>query len=105
MNTPVFLAIASSIVPDRPAVIFEGERTTYAGLEERVKKLAGSMSGLGVREGDNVAMMNVNGPWSIEAYFAAAMLGAVYAPLDYHVKAEELEFLLSNTRPVLILAG
>ncbi len=105
MSTIVFLDIASSIVPDRAAIVFEGAKITYAELEARVNKLAGSMSGLGIGEGDKVAMMNVNGPGSIEAYFATARLGAVYAPLDFHAKPDELEFLLGNTQPVLVLAG
>jgi len=47
MNTTEFLMITSSIVPDRPAITFEGKKYTYAELSERVNRLANALAGLG----------------------------------------------------------
>ena len=50
MNTTEFLAIAAAIVPDRPAIVFEGRRITYAELQDRVNRLANALAELGVAE-------------------------------------------------------
>ena len=47
MNTAEFLLITSSIVPDRPAITFEGKKLSYADLSERTNRLANALAGLG----------------------------------------------------------
>ena len=77
MNTSEFLTIAGAIVPDRPAVVFDGETITFEGLAERVNRLANGLSQIGIRTGDRGATMQVNTNQCIEAYFAAAQLDAM----------------------------
>jgi acyl-CoA synthetase (AMP-forming)/AMP-acid ligase II len=105
MNTTEFLTIASAIVPDRPAVIFEDRRFTFAQLQERVNRLADALSQQGVGPGDRLATMQVNCSQSIEIYFAAAQLDAVYVPLNFRAKAEELEQMMAIAQPRLLLVG
>ena len=45
MNTSEFLNIASLIVPERVALVFEGRRFTYEEVAERVNKLANALAG------------------------------------------------------------
>ena len=90
MNTTEFLLIAGAIVPDRPAVIFEGQQFTFEDLGQRVNRLANALSELGVGAGDRVAIMQVNTNHSVETYFAAAQLDAIYVPVNFRAKAQEL---------------
>ena len=60
MNTSEFLTIAGAIVPERAAVVFDGQTITFADLAERVNRLANGLSRLGVGQGDRVATMQVN---------------------------------------------
>ena len=83
MRTSDFLTIAAAIVPDRPAVIFDGEAVTFEDLQARVNRLANAMAERGVRAGDRVAIMQVNGLLGIELYFAAAQLDAIYVPINF----------------------
>jgi fatty-acyl-CoA synthase len=83
MNTTDFLTIASSIVPDRPAVIFEGKKLTFGQLNERSNRLAHALANFGVKKGDMVAILQVNCPQYLEAYFAVAKLGAIFSPLKF----------------------
>ena len=94
MRTTEFLTIASAIVPDRAAVHFDGETVTFAGLQERVNRLANALAGRGVGPGNRVAMMQVNSTQGIEAYFATAQLDAIYVPINFRAKTEELERML-----------
>ena len=105
MNTTDFLMIASAIVPDRVAMHFDGEEITFADVQERVNRLANGMADRGVGAGDRVAVMQVNCPEVIEAYFAIAQLDAIYVPINFRAKSEELEQMLKVAQPSLLLIG
>ena len=105
MNTTEFLSIACAIVPDRRALIFEGLELTFEELQQRVNRLASSMAALGVGAGDRVATMQVNCNQSIEIYFAAAQLDALYVPLNFRARAEELEQMLAIAQPSILFIG
>ena len=105
MNTSEFLTIAGAIVPDRPAVIFDGRTITFEGLAERVNRLANGLSEIGVGPGDRVATMQVNTNQCVEAYFAAAQLDAIYVPINFRAKSEELAQMLDIAQPSCLLIG
>ena len=105
MNTSDLLTIAGAIVPDRPAVIFDGQTITFEGLAERVNRLANGLSEMGVGPGDRVATMQVNTNQCIEAYFAAAQLDAIYVPINFRAKTGELSQMLDIAQPSCLLIG
>ncbi|MBI4340030.1 MAG: long-chain-fatty-acid--CoA ligase [Chloroflexi bacterium] len=105
MNTSEFLTLSSSIVPERTAMIFEGKRISYSQLQERVNRLADALAKLGVGAGDRVAAIQVNCNEHIEAYFAAAKLDAIYVPMNFRVKSDELAFMLKDSEPKALLSG
>lgn len=105
MNTTEFLTISSAIVPDRLAMIFEDKRISYESLQERVNRLADAFANLGVEAGDRVATIQVNCNEHIEIYFATAKLGAIYVPINFRVRNEELSFMLRDSEPKVLLAG
>ncbi|MCH7737239.1 MAG: AMP-binding protein [Chloroflexi bacterium] len=105
MNTSEFLMIAGAIVPERPAIIFDGQTITFEGLAERVNRLANGLSGMGVGTGDRVATMQVNTNQCIEAYFAAAQLDAIYVPINFRAKTDELAQMLEIAQPTCLLLG
>ena len=105
MNTSEFLMIASAIVPDRAAIIFDDQQTSFAELQERVSQLANALADKGVGTGDRVAFMQVNCPQAIEIYFAVAQLDAIYVPINFRAKSEELEQMLRIAQPSLLFIG
>ena len=105
MNTTEFLTIASAIVPERPAFIFDDLWFSFADLQGRVNRLASSLAQQGVRPGDRMATMQVNSNQSIEIYFAAAQLDAVYVPLNFRAKSEELDQMLNISQPSMLFIG
>ena len=105
MNTTEFLTIASAIVPDRLAMVFEGRRITYEEFQSRVNRLANALAELGVERGDRVAMLQVNCNEHIEAYFATARLDAVYVPLNFRARADELSYMVDDSGPKVLMAG
>jgi len=105
MNTTDFLSISCAICPERTLMIFEGQRWSYVHTNERVNKLADSLRRHGVKKGDRIAMLEVNCNQYIEAYFAAAKLGAIFVPLNFRAKVEELFYMISNVEAKMILVG
>ena len=105
MNTTEFLGLAAAIVPERDALIFEGRRFSFGELHERVNRLANGLATMGVGAGDRVATMQVNGNQGIELYFAAALLDAIYTPLNFRAKAEELAQMLAIAGPRVLGIG
>ena len=105
MNTSEFLAISAAIVPDRTALVFEGRRTTYEELQSRVNRLAAALGALGVGPGDRIGVIQVNADAVVEAYFAAAKLDAVFVPLNFRARADEMSFMIQDSGPKVLLAG
>ena len=105
MNTTGFLTIATAIVPDRPAMIFEDRRISYAELEVRANRLSNALAELGVGAGDRIAMLQVNCNQYIEAYFATARLDAVFVPINFRTRADELTHMLNDAAPKVIFVG
>ncbi len=105
MITSDFLEIASSICPERTFISFEKEHYSFQAVAERVNRLANALSRLGISKGDRIAVFDVNCNEYVEAYYASARLGAIFVPLNYRAKEEELAYLLDNSQPVCLLAG
>ena len=105
MNTVSFLAIPAGIVPEQEALVFEGQRFTYADTMARVRRLAGAMRALGVGRGTRVAGLHTNTHRYVEAYYATAMLGGVFIPVNYRAKRPELEHMLRASQAKVLFVG
>ena len=105
MNISELLLITTAIVPEREGMIFEGKRFSYAQLQERVNRLADALAHLGVGQGDRLATIQVNCNELIEACLATVALDAVYVPLNFRARADELSFMLNDAEPKALLVG
>lgn len=105
MKTYELLDIATAICPDKTAIVFEGKRFNYAELGERVNLLTRGLSQLGIKKGDRVAILQVNCNHYIEAYFALARLGAIFVPLNFRAKANELTYMLNSAEANTLFVG
>ncbi len=105
MNTVSFLTIPAGIVPDQEALVFEGQRFSYADVQARVRRLAGALAARGVQRGTRVAALHTNTNRYVEAYYATAMLGGVFIPVNYRAKQHELEHMLKAGNASVLLVG
>ena len=105
MNTVSFLTIPAGIVPEQEAMVFEGQRFTYAEVQTRVRRLAGALARLGVGRGTRVAALHTNSHRYVEAYYATAMLGGLFVPVNYRAKRPELEYMLGAAAARVLLVG
>lgn len=91
------------IAPARPALIWGDQTLTYRELAQRIRRLANGLAGLGVGRGDRVAWLGPNDPAFIEALFAVGRLGAVLAPVNHDLAAEERAAILADTEPAVVI--
>jgi len=105
MNITEFLTISAAIVPDRPGMVFEDRSTTFEQLQTRVNKLANGMADLGVGAEDRVAFLHVNTDHYIEALFATSKLDAVFVPLNFRARGEELSYMINDSTPKVLFVG
>ncbi len=75
---------------ERPAFDFLGRSTTYAEADDAVQRVAGGLQRLGVRPGDNVALVMPNCPQNVVAFFAVLRLGATVVEHNPLYTAAEL---------------
>ncbi len=105
-NLGELLSRNTELFPHDTAVIHGGNRFTWAGLNERVNRLANGLSARGVNKGDRLALLTQNNHHWIEATFAGLKIGAVIVPLNYRMAAPELQRILGDCEAsMLILDG
>jgi len=105
VNTTEFLTIANAICADKVAIVFEGKRYTFSQLNDRVNRLGNTLLNLGVQKGDRVAMLQVNTNQCMEVYFAVAKVGAIYVPLNFRAKGNELAHMLNSSEANTLFVG
>ncbi|MCP3446128.1 AMP-binding protein [Bradyrhizobium sp. CCGUVB14] len=77
---------------------YRTEERSYAQLERKGAALARHLAALGLGRGDTFALMMANHPEFVEAMLAAAMLGAIFVPIDPRTIGEKLSFMLSHAQ-------
>jgi Acyl-CoA synthetases (AMP-forming)/AMP-acid ligases II len=87
---------ARAMFPDRPAIVDGDVRHTFEQLGRRVDALVGGLKTKGVKQGDRVAILDVNSPTYAEAYYACAQAGMVLVPLNSRLAAPELRYILND---------
>ena len=88
---------------DRTALISRNQSITYDELNEQVARMRGGLAGLGVGDGDRVALICGNGHPFVVGYFAALGLGAAVIPLNPASPAPELQRELTAVEPVVVI--
>jgi fatty-acyl-CoA synthase len=92
---------------DRPVVARGNdggiERSDYAGIRLRARKLSAALAGLGIRPGDRVATMAWNNLRHLESWFAIMGMGAVCHTLNPRLFADQLAYIIGHADDRAIL--
>jgi acyl-CoA synthetase (AMP-forming)/AMP-acid ligase II len=99
------LTRAAQTEPDRLAVICNGVSRSYAQVNDRARRLAGTLAALGVEKGDRVALWAANRAEFLEVLFGIPLLGAIPMPLDHWWKEKDAFAALDQARPKVLIAG
>ena len=92
--------------PDDLAISdFHGSSVTYGELGQRVKQLAQTLHGYGVRQGDIVAIHVERSIEAIVSMLATHAAGAAFVPLEVNSPTDRRVYMLQDARVRLILMG
>ena len=79
------------------ALIFYGKKISYQLLRELVDRFATALADLGVSKGDTVALLLLNCPQYVIAYFAALKVGAKVTPISPVYTSKEVKHQLQDS--------
>jgi len=88
--------------PNGIATSFAGRRRTWQQSSDRISRVAGALSALGVRRGDRVAILALNSDRYLELMYALPWMGAVMVPLNTRLAAPEIEYILNDSGAVAL---
>ncbi|MFI9392710.1 non-ribosomal peptide synthase/polyketide synthase [Streptomyces bauhiniae] len=103
VTLPELFRARAARTPDATALVFEGERLTYAELDARVEHTARVLAGLGAGPEQTVAVALPRSVDLVVALLASHRAGAAYLPLDPDYPADRLALMVEDARPVHVI--
>ncbi len=76
---------------------------TYADLNRRTDRLTAALAAMGIGKADRVALLMPNCAEYFELQFACGRLGAIMVPLNWRLTVPELEYILGDCAPKLLI--
>src|SRR6059036_2146855 len=108
-STNDFLDRAVQVYGDRVGVIDEptvedslGE-VTYREFARRVRALQAGLDELGIDVGERVAVVSPNAARLLELFFAVPSSGRVLVPINFRLRAEEVEYIVEHSGATVLL--
>ena len=91
--------------PDRIVLVApDGEEWTAGRLHGACNRLVGGLRAAGMREGDAFAVVLPNGPEFLTAYLAASQAGFYMVPVNHHLVAPEIAWIVADSGAKVLLA-
>lgn len=85
-------------------IVYRGDkRFSYAQFNERVCRLANTLTELGVKAGDTVAVLDWDSHRYLECFFAIPMIGAVLHTVNIRLSADQILYTMNHAQDDLVL--
>lgn len=95
----------AELYPDREALVMGDVRWTMAQYRERCLRMAAGLLAAGLKPGDRVAVLDQNSLEYMVIFGAAAKAGLIVVPVNWRFNPEELDYVLADTTPAVVIAG
>ncbi|MGD9990585.1 AMP-binding protein [Pseudonocardia sp.] len=104
MSAPAHRALVD---PGRPAVVGAGSsrQPTCGQLDERSRSLAAWFAEVGLRHGDHIALVLPDRVDYLVAAWAARRAGLHYTPVDVHLTATELRYVIEECGAAVVVGS
>jgi len=103
MNVSQLLTKTARAFPDRLAIAHGPQKSTYARLNSRANRLANALSHLGIKQGDNIALLQYNYPETYESLFACFKLGCGAVPINFRLHPKEFAFIIDHSQAKAVI--
>jgi len=82
---------------DKTAVIFYGRKVSYKELRDQVDRFAAALHDLGIKKGDKIALLLLNSPQFIIAYYGALKAGATLTAISPVYVSPEIKYQIEDS--------
>jgi fatty-acyl-CoA synthase len=107
MSIPYYDCIAHHAMrqPDSLAAVdlATGRRHSYRWFDDRISRLAGSFRGAGIAAAERIAVLAPNTTDTFEVQFACGRIGAIFVPLNWRLANPELQVILGDCAPAMLV--
>lgn len=103
MNLAEVLAQTAEKYAGKTAIIFEGRPYSFSELDRTINEYAASLTALGVKKGDRVAIQLPKGMEFIFLHFATLALGGITVPLNSSYTPREIEYFITDSESSLFV--
>lgn len=103
MNLAGLVLASANLHPARVAVRMGTDSLTYQEFVDEGARVAAGLADAGVRPGDRVMLFGRNSPDFLVIYHAVVRLGAIFCPVHESFQTAELEYVLDNLEPTVII--
>lgn len=79
------------------------KRWTYEQWQEEVNQLANALRSAGVEKGDRVSTFLFNASELATTLFACSRIGAIFNPINFRLKGNEVEYILQDAEPKVFI--
>lgn len=95
----------AQVHPDRLALVCGPDQLDWGGLDVRINKVANLLLGLGLNQGDNVAIISPNSIPYAELFMGILRAGGCVTPLSSMASAQALQKMLTDCAPKAIFVA
>jgi len=88
---------------DRDCLRQGGQGITYGQVARTAARAAGLLQSWGVARGGKVAIMSLNTPAFVYAFFGAQLCGAAVVPINHKLMAPEVDYILGHSEAEVFL--
>jgi fatty-acyl-CoA synthase len=103
MNVGEWTKRWSDRYPDEPFVKYGELLLTRKEFNSRINRFANAFLECGIKKGDRVAALMANSNVFLEILFALSKIGGIMVPLNFRLAAPELEFILNDSEPMMMI--
>lgn len=90
-------------LPGKTAIIYKETAIDYGALNGTVNRLASGLMKLGVKKGGRIGLMLPRVPELVIGFLASAKAGAIVAPVNFELTAEQISSVLANIAPDCVI--
>jgi fatty-acyl-CoA synthase len=100
-----WIAHNAANLPDKTATVElpSGRQQSYAQMHDRVGRIASWLLALGVERGDRVGVLALNSVDMLDIIFATWRIGAVHLALNFRLTPSELDYIIGNAEPKMLI--
>ena len=99
------LAYSLQVAPEREIVYRDLVRYNYHMLNERVRRLANLLAGLGLDGGETVAVIDYDSHRYLECYFAIPMTGNVLHTVNWRLSPGQILYTINHAEDAVLIVN